>query len=200
MQTSAVAIIWSHLPRCPFALTHIACRSASVWPNKNPHSNVHTAQVVREGQWWRTVTASFSHISLIHLGFNMISVRYAAAAAAISIDAWACMRSRLTCCLRPRRADMAAQDGRENAGRYRLPAPHIHVPHPLNPSPAGPSTCVVVSPSRAHPLLLAPHHALSFSTSPRAHARPLCALLLLRFSFCSCSLCSKAVSRLNPKP
>lgn len=29
--------------------------------------------VVVEGQWWRTVTASFSHLSLIHLGFNAYS-------------------------------------------------------------------------------------------------------------------------------
>jgi hypothetical protein len=29
--------------------------------------------VWKEGQWWRAVTASFSHISIIHLGFNMFS-------------------------------------------------------------------------------------------------------------------------------
>ena len=29
--------------------------------------------VVTEGQWWRALTASFSHISLVHLGFNMMS-------------------------------------------------------------------------------------------------------------------------------
>ena len=31
--------------------------------------------MVKEGQWWRAFTASISHINLIHLGFNMISVR-----------------------------------------------------------------------------------------------------------------------------
>jgi len=29
--------------------------------------------VWKEGQWWRAVTASFSHVSIIHLGFNMFS-------------------------------------------------------------------------------------------------------------------------------
>jgi len=29
--------------------------------------------VVRDGEWWRTVTAAFSHISLVHLGFNMLT-------------------------------------------------------------------------------------------------------------------------------
>ena len=43
------------------------------------HTHIHThtntqLQVVKEGQWWRAVTASISHIDIIHLGFNMISV------------------------------------------------------------------------------------------------------------------------------
>ena len=29
--------------------------------------------VVRQGEWWRSLTASFSHIALLHLAFNMMS-------------------------------------------------------------------------------------------------------------------------------
>ena len=40
-----------------------------------PKNLIISLQVVKEGQWWRAITASFSHISLIHLGFNMITVK-----------------------------------------------------------------------------------------------------------------------------
>jgi membrane associated rhomboid family serine protease len=75
---------WSNAPeivqflRYP-ATSAIVALNCSVWyflfRNRLDYADVGSSyeMVVKEGQWWRTVTASFSHISLVHLGFNMIS-------------------------------------------------------------------------------------------------------------------------------
>mmetsp|Transcript_67122 Transcript_67122/g.154129 ORF Transcript_67122/g.154129 Transcript_67122/m.154129 type:complete len:264 (-) Transcript_67122:71-862(-) len=46
-----------------------------IWRNGLGYGDVGSSHrmVWKEGQWWRALTASFSHISLIHLGFNMYS-------------------------------------------------------------------------------------------------------------------------------
>mmetsp|Transcript_78340 Transcript_78340/g.210767 ORF Transcript_78340/g.210767 Transcript_78340/m.210767 type:complete len:278 (-) Transcript_78340:14-847(-) len=46
-----------------------------IWKNGLDYAHVGSSHrlVVVEGQYWRALTASFSHISIVHLGFNMFS-------------------------------------------------------------------------------------------------------------------------------
>ena len=47
-----------------------------IWNNRVPVDKVafSYAKVVKEGEWWRMLTGSHSHMEIFHLGFNVMSL------------------------------------------------------------------------------------------------------------------------------
>lgn len=71
--------LWLDMQTRPATCVVIACCSALwlyMWSRRTPFADVayQYDKCVKEGQWWRVVTSSVSHLNVMHIVFNMASL------------------------------------------------------------------------------------------------------------------------------